>query len=264
MKKWTILLFALGVVFGVLANNGIKPLNADEAKNIDLSGKWTGKRYQYNQDKTGFIQVFQYEFELKQEGNQITGYSTIINQNGDYADVLLKGIIIGNQLHFEEYQIKSQAKPDDRVWCYKYGQLTIGKSGDALMLNGKTESKMADFGFPCTGGVTSLAKLDNSTNSVAPSISIKEDLGDGMNIAVSPNPFVETTQIIYTLKSDSKVSVEVMDMSGKLLAQPEQNSAKAAGTYAVDYSTLTNSSGIMIAKVTINGQVYSRQMLQIK
>ena len=62
-------------------------LNAQQVSKLDLNGKWVGKRKQYSADKKSFIETFQYEFELKQEGDIITGTSTIINSNGDYADM---------------------------------------------------------------------------------------------------------------------------------------------------------------------------------
>lgn len=241
-----------------------KPISEKESKSIDLSGKWVGKRYQYNADKSGFIQTFEYEFELKQQGNEITGYSTIINENGDYADIELKGYIVGNQLHFAEYKVRSQAIQPEKVWCLKNGQLTILKDGNSLYLSGKTESYMNGFMLPCTGGVTQLTKGDNSNNQLSINLG-NEVIENKVNLSVTPNPFISATKINYNLPADSKVTLEVMDISGKTIALPELNKNKAAGSYALDYSqsAMNFSTGVYIVKLTVNGEVFSTQMIQV-
>ena len=264
MKKITLFVAMICLVLGAVANDGAKPLTAKEAKNIDLSGKWVGKRLQFDASRTTIAKTFEYEFELKQEGSQITGFSTIINENGDYADIELKGTLIGNQLHFAEYRIRSQAIQEDKVWCLKNGQLTVYKDGDALYLSGKTDSYMDGYLFPCTGGITQLSKVDNSSN--AATLSLKtEELTNNVNLTVTPNPFVYATKINYTLPADSKVSLEILDIMGRTIAMPETNVKKSAGAYTIDYNQVLNTvaTGVFIAKLTVNGEVYSTQMIQV-
>src|SRR3989442_60598 len=108
----TFLAFLLVVSVGVKAQTsdvtptgGPQILNAAQVAKLDLNGKWSGKRHQYSWDKKTFIETFQYEFDLKQEGDIITGISTIISSNGEYADMRLEGVIIGNKLHFAEKEV---------------------------------------------------------------------------------------------------------------------------------------------------------------
>src|SRR5436190_15261669 len=142
MKRFSITLFVISLmgVNMISAQESSQILNTQQVSKLDLSGKWIGKRKQYSADKKSFIETFQYEFDLKQEGNIITGTSTIINSNGEYADMKLEGMIIGNKLHFAEKEVKGAARPDGKIWCFKSGELYIGKSGDNIKLIGATPS----------------------------------------------------------------------------------------------------------------------------
>jgi hypothetical protein len=270
MKRITLSLMAVVLMLSAFAVSTPKltQLSAEELKKIDLSGKYIGKRHQYTADKKSILQTFEYEFELKQEGNIITGVSTIINENGDYADIKLRGVLVGDKLHFEEYEIQSQAKAENRVWCFKSGELMLRKSGEQLKLVGATASYMADYFYPCSGGYTDLVKVDNSSNlvEIKSTTSALESLTDNGLMNVYPNPFIENSKISYTLHSDSKVSLEMFDITGKSVAVLENNVARNQGTYTVDFSgnKYGFSAGIFIAKLTVNGSIYSKQMVQMK
>lgn len=271
MKSTTLTLLALMMLFiGVsfAQNSQVKPVTAVEAARLDMSGKWVGKRHQYTWDKRGILQTFEYEFELKQEGNIITGTTTIINENGEYADMKLQGVIVGNKFIFNEYEVQSAVRPENRVWCFKTGELFIGQDGDNLKLYGATASYMETYNYPCSGGYTDLVKADNSTNE-ANNNNYKVDPltnpdADNM-INIFPNPFVEKAVINYTLAKDSKVNVEVYDMTGKQLTILQDGNQKA-GIYNLDFNAKSFGffSGIYIVKMTVNGEVYSRQLVQMR
>jgi hypothetical protein len=127
---------------------------------------------------------------------------------------------------------------------------------------------MADYFYPCSGGYTDLVKVDNSNNLVEmkSTTSALESLTDNGLMNVYPNPFLENSKISYTLPSDSKVSLEVFDITGKSVAVLENNVARNQGTYTVDFSgnKYGFSAGIFIAKLTVNGSIYSKQMVQMK
>ena len=187
MKKTTLSIAAALFMFGSAMAQSLTELSPKELSGINLSGKYVGKRHQFNNDKTTILQSFEYEFELKQDDNIISGISTIINHNGDYADMKLRGIIVGDKFYFEEYEIANQAKDANYVWCFKSGALNLRKDGDRLKLVGKTDSYMAEYFLPCTGGVTDLTKVDNSGTFSPISGSVAYDAVDGSNIlAVSP------------------------------------------------------------------------------
>jgi len=244
------------------------PLTNTELASIDLSGKYTGTRYQFTPDKKAIMQTFEYEFDLTQTGDIISGTSTIIKANGDYADIKLRGMIVGDKLYFEEYQIVNQDKDPNMVWCYKSGALNIRKNSDNMLkLTGVTNSYMADYYIPCTGGTTDLTKVDNSNNFKSLEANGAVSPPDAANsMMVYPNPFMDATNINYTLAANSTVTLEVYDISGKRVAQLETNTAKSAGTYNVNFSAKNAglAAGVFIAKLTVDGKVYSSEMVQMK
>ena len=284
MKRFTLTIFtALILATAVNAQSAQEPikvtsltakaqkyeaLSPTELKTLDLTGKYAGKRHQFNADKKTVMQSFEYEFNLTQTGDLISGTSTIIKANGEYADIKLRGMVVGSKLYFEEYEIVDQNKNADMVWCYKSGALNIQKDGDQLKLTGSTESYMAGYYIPCTGGFTDITKVDNSNN-------FKKDdnaaatasaLDASINLAVTPNPFIDQTKINYTISANANVTLEVFDIQGRKIQVLESNAAKTAGAYTVDFSARNNglAAGVLIAKLTVDGKVYSSEMVQMK
>jgi len=269
----TLLAFLLVASVGVKAQTSdVTPgsrqiLNAAQVAKLDLNGKWTGKRHQYSWDKKSFIETFQYEFDLKQEGDIITGTSTIINSNGEYADMKLEGVIIGNKLHFAEKEVKSAIRPDGKVWCFKSGELFFAKEGDNVKLVGSTPSYMEVYNYPCSGGETDIVKVDNSNNLavLANAGTTSATTEEKISISVFPNPFIESTTLYYTLTGDSKVKAEVYDISGKLVTGLFEGNQKS-GSYNLSFDAKNSGSftGIFIVKLVINGEVFSRQLVQMR
>ena len=263
----TLLLIAFILFSGAISaqNNKLQILNDKQVAKLDLNGKWTGKRNQYSNDKKTFIETFEYEFELKQEGDKITGVSTIISKNGNYADMTLEGIIIGNKIHFAEKEVKGVAREEGKVWCLKMGELNVVKDGDNIKLMGATPSFMETYNYPCSGGETDLVKVDNSINLSALANTTNANTTGSeatMNITIFPNPFVENVTINYNL---IKVKVEVYDITGKLVTNLFEGSQKQ-GNYNVNFTAKNNSTlnGLYIVKMTVNSEIFSRQLVQIR
>jgi hypothetical protein len=266
MKRITLSIIALLALTAAVSAQ-VSELSPNELKTVDLSGKYVGKRHQFNQDKKTIMQSFEYEFNLVQNGDIISGTSTIIKANGDYADIKLRGMVVGNKLYFEEYEIVNQDKNPEMVWCFKSGALNIKKDGDQLKLMGNTDSYMAEYYIPCTGGITDLVKVDNSNNFKSETASTNTSALDAsIKMGVFPNPFIDATKISYSISNSANVTLEVFDIQGRKVATLENNAAKNAGSYNVDFSAESNglSAGMLIAKLTVNGQVYSSEMVQMK
>lgn len=273
MKRLSVTLLAFLMVASTLVNatnapnNNVQILNASQVAKLDVSGKWSGKRNQYSFDKKSFIESFQYEFDLKQEGDIVTGTSTIINANGEYADMKIEGVLIGNKLHFAEKEVKSAIRPDGKVWCFKSGELYFAKSGDNLKLVGATPSYMEVYNYPCSGGETDLVKVDNSNNTqvLANVGTLSATTEDKMTVNVFPNPFIQSASIYYNLTTDAKVNAEVYDMTGKLVTNLFEGNQKA-GSYNLNFDAKNTGSmsGIFIVKLQVNGEVFSRQLVQMR
>jgi hypothetical protein len=220
-----------------------------------------GKRAQYTADQKGIMQTFQYEFDLVQEGNSVTGTSTIYNEKGDYADILLKGIIVGDKLHFSEYQTKNETKPEDKVWCFKSGELTITTDERGTHLVGSTPSFIPEYFYPCTGGHTDILNPEIKPQNEKRSLSANVNSTFEMN--VFPNPFLDKTAISYTLVENEAVSLEVIDLNGRLIASLEKGVAKEKGKYTVAFQKSGLAAGILIAKLTVGKNIYSKQIVVI-
>ncbi|MCS6934596.1 MAG: T9SS type A sorting domain-containing protein [Chitinophagales bacterium] len=246
----------------------ITPLNASQVSKLDLSGKWVGKRKQHTADKRSYIEIFEYEFDLKQEGNLITGTSTILNANGEYAEMKIQGVIVGDKLHFREYEVKDAIRPEGRVWCFKSGELRIGRNGDRLVLFGATPSFMEIYNYPCTGGYTEIVKADNSNNLNAFQSEFSSEnlvIDEQIGFNVFPNPYIDNTTIYYSVKNDSKVTVEIFDLNGRLVSNLFSGEQKAGG-YQLIFNAKSSGymSSTLIVKLTIGEDVYSRQIVQFQ
>ena len=66
------------------------------------------------------------------------------------------------------------------------------------------------------------------------------------------------------LPTDSKVQVEVYNINGQLLSTLFDGNQKAAAGYKLNFTAgNSQSSGVYIVKLTVNGEVYSRQLVQM-
>ncbi|HWB64331.1 MAG TPA: T9SS type A sorting domain-containing protein [Chitinophagales bacterium] len=272
MKRLSVTLFALLLItagFATKPETADQVLSSDQVAKLDVSGKWSGTRNQYSWDKKSFIESFQYEFDLKQDGNTVTGTSTIITANGEYADMKLEGVIVGNKLHFREYEVQNAIRPDGKVWCFKSGELNFVKDADGnLKLTGSTPSFMEVYNYPCSGGETNLKKVDNSANEqVLQAVTPTTPAASQPSLAITayPNPFVESSNISYNLTADSKVTLQVFDISGKLVTGLYDGNQKAGFyVYSFDAKNFTAQSGFYIVKMVVNGNIYSQQMVQVR
>jgi hypothetical protein len=255
MKKIILLSLSIIVIFSAQAQ---KRVPNEMSSKFDLNGKFSGKRNQYTYDQKDILQSFQYEFDLVQDGDLVTGTSTIINENGDYADVLIKGVIIGNKFHFSEYEIKNQDKPADRVWCLKSGELTISVDENGTHLSGSTPSYIPEYYYPCTGGFTDLVNPDSKNKYTTSNIET-----NFFDMTVYPNPFLNKTAISFILSESATVSFEILDLNGKVISKLIKNEYKSNGKFEVPFEKDGLSAGILIAKLTVGKEVYSKQIVVI-
>jgi hypothetical protein len=79
-----------------------------------------------------------------------------------------------------------------------------------------------------------------------------------------PNPFNPTTQISYSIRSKSHVTLQVHDATGRLVSTL-LNEAKEAGHYSTTFDASGKSSGIYFYSLLVNGvNVETRKMLLVK
>lgn len=265
MKKIFLAIAAIGFLFSAQAQSG-EALSEKQVSKLDVSGKWVGKRHQYTADQKGVLQTFEYEFTLKQEGNLVTGTSSIFGGNGDYGDIKLRGVITGNKLIFEEYEVVNQHQTNpDRTWCFKAGELTFAKAGETVKLTGATSSFIPYYNVPCTGGFTDIVKADEGGNAVDLSNNFNNSiLDENFNVSVFPNPFFDKATINFNLDKDSKVQVQVMDLQGKVVADLQNGKLKEGNHNLVfDAAKYPVAAGNLMVAMKVNGETHSRLLAKL-
>lgn len=236
-----------------------------ENNSTNLSGTWVGKRYQFNEDKKTYHQTFTYMYELKQEGNIVKGTSYIKNEDGNYAEISIRGIVLGNKFYFEEYEIIRAERPDGKIWCFKKGELNIEQKNADYILSGETKSYTEDYGESCSGGVSYMTKLDefggaNPTDDELGKASINSS---SINITNYPNPFVESTNISIKLNKPSVITMDIIDITGKSVGVLFDGK-KDAGYHNINFesSKMGISNRVLIVRLKIGNQIITKNILQ--
>lgn len=243
-------------------------LFAQASSHTDISGTWVGTRMQYDWAKLNYVQTFDYIFELEQDGNLVSGTSFIENSSGDFAEIMIRGSVVGDKFYFEEYEVIDEDRPGNRVWCFKVGSLDISAADGTLMLDGDTESYTSIGFWPCSGGTTHLEKLIDygSGDPIVddPVISNPASTDLDFSLTAYPNPYSEQATIKYTIEETADVSLEVYSISGQKMATLV-NENQSASTYSYVFAgrKLGLSTGAYIVKLTVGDQVASQQIIQM-
>jgi hypothetical protein len=229
---------------------------------VDLNGTFEGLRKQYDPSHNYFSQEFEYRYTLVQDGNQVNGTSTIYSESGDYADVKIRGMVIGNKFYFEEYEIIDEIKAPYSVWCYKSGELDIIYKDGKTYLKGKTKSFMSNYGAACSGGYTEIVRTSGKQDPCFGDCDKEANANNlKVNINLYPNPTANFADITYDVSQKSNVAVEVFDLSGRLISTPV-NKVLDKGTYSSKVNLEKESTGLFIVKLTIGEQVYSKELIK--
>jgi hypothetical protein len=91
---------------------------------------------------------------------------------------------------------------------------------------------------------------------------IGEDV-TGLAFNVMPNPYSGNTNISYTLKENSKVKIEVLNVMGQQVSEL-YNNFQTAGNYHYEFSAKAAgfSQGIYTVRVYINDQLFTKRILE--
>lgn len=79
-----------------------------------------------------------------------------------------------------------------------------------------------------------------------------------------PNPFNPTTKINFTLPSDTKVSLNIFDVSGRLVSTLINNEFKQANYYSVSFNGANLSSGTYFYSIRTDNNSETKKMILIK
>lgn len=244
-----------------------KVLSVAEISTTDFTGTYSGQRFQYTENKKAVLRTYHYVMNIVQSGTTVSGTTTITSDNGDFAVIKLKGMVIEDKLYFEEYEIQDQKKSDGAVWCFKVGELQMGKHDQHTVIYGPTNSYTSTYYLPCTGGYTMLEKVKVEapvTNTVKKQTDQNvTTIVDNNQFALQlyPNPFVNESNLLYTTVKESKVNIELYDINGALI-KTLANEIQASGSHSITINGDNLTSGVYIVKLNIDGVVISKQIIK--
>ncbi len=99
----------------------------------------------------------------------------------------------------------------------------------------------------------------NLQNEVLIGVPVSFELGQNY-----PNPFNPSTKISFALPVDSRVTLEIYDMSGKLVQRLLNNEQKSANYYVVDFNASGLSSGMYFYSLRAGSFAETKKMLLVK
>ena len=88
---------------------------------------------------------------------------------------------------------------------------------------------------------------------------------NNLDISIYPNPFESKTVISYTLKGNSKVTLSVYDLQGKLIAELKDGYFEP-GKYQDEFNAAkyNTNDGVYLLKMTVNGEVFTGRIVEMK
>lgn len=244
-----------------------KVLSVAEISTTDFTGTYSGQRFQYTENKKAILRTYHYVMNIVQNSTTVSGTTTITSDNGDFAVIKLKGMVIEDKLYFEEYEIQDQKKSDGAVWCFKVGELQMGKHDQQTVIYGPTNSYTSTYYLPCTGGYTMLEKVKVESSIANP---VKKQIDQNVTTIVDnnqfalqlyPNPFMNESNLLYTTTKESKVNIELYDINGALI-KTLANEIQASGSHSITINGNNLTSGVYIVKLNIDGVVISKQIIK--
>lgn len=124
---------------------------------MSVEGTWLGRLVQ---DRRPDSEEFKIRFELKQEGNRVSGTTFIyVAKSPEYrATMHIEGNVYGAVFVFHETRIISENHPLDWDWCLKDGRLTLLREGNYWRLSGVIGGRLGST--ECAPGEGVLERLD--------------------------------------------------------------------------------------------------------
>lgn len=83
------------------------------------------------------------------------------------------------------------------------------------------------------------------------------------NYLASPNPFTETINLAFTMGENAQVSVDILDMNGRVL-KSFLNESLAAGQHVYDFNASFLTAGQYALRIQVGDKTYTNVMLKNK
>jgi len=133
-----------------------------------------------------------------------------------------------------------------------YPKSILPGPGNSLILSGDNNSgdgQVYIVKYSVTTGIQS------NSNSISNSFSLEQNY---------PNPFNPSTKINFNIPKDSKISLDIFDINGRLVKTLIKNTQYSQGNYSLDFKGGDIPSGTYFYKLTSEGFSETKKMLLIK
>jgi MBG domain (YGX type)/Ig-like domain CHU_C associated len=105
---------------------------------------------------------------------------------------------------------------------------------------------------------------DKTTKSIQMAETNKSTEMTEFGVKAYPNPFTDKLYFDLQLKTDSKVRLEIFDINGTKLATVYDDNVAASDRYLFEYIPVNLTSGLLIYRLTLNGQVFAGKVVYRK
>lgn len=241
---------------------------------VDLSGEWIGEEIQYD-PTASFIKVkFKVVFKLVQEGNKITGTSYIEDKfRGSYGDMKIRGLISGNKLHFEEFEIVDEKFfQKGVVWCLRSGEMNLKYVGNKLTLEGLNyNGYSSDTYSECTDYAKMSLQKNSSTYGYSPKNGDKSNLEGSDKVyflnktemLVYPNPCLDKTNVTFQLKQKNIVHLDIFSLSGSHL-ETIVAEERTEGNQLIELNLSSYLPGVYLIRLYSGNEFSTKQLVKSK
>lgn len=116
-----------------------------------------------------------------------------------------------------------------------------------------TNGQVYYFAVRAENGAGLISNITSSDGQVALITTSLEEQQNAPGLIVHPNPFTETTVITYSLVAESEISVQLIDITGKLISVvSRQTQAQGKQQVMIDAQQLGLSKGLYLLKLIVN------------
>jgi hypothetical protein len=226
-------------------------------ESYDLNGIFEGEHVEFSIDDPNDSSVYFYKFDLVQDSKRVTGKSFIYNDDGYYAVVQLRGLLIENEFYFEEFGTIDEINPAINHWCYNSGHLSITEEDDKIRFQGFTKSYTKKYGAFCRSGYTNIFKVREPDPNQYELIS--DDYYMVTNLILNPNPTRSETTLNFELLEDAWTILEVRDLQGELILET-LNRRLLEGAYSFPIDLSFQPDGMYIVELIVDRTLYTKEL----
>lgn len=248
---------------GILQNfSDPKLFNLSDTSCLNIAGEWPGEETEYTDTQGNVKGKYSIKFMLTQEGNKVSGNTFISFDNGQsYGNMKLRGLVNGNKLYFEEYEVVDQkfSKPGV-TWCLRTGELDFKLSGNKATLEGANyKGYAAYYYFDCVARVSMQLEKTLQPEEVE-QIQKKQPSREALGMQLYPNPANHEVTVSFNLVEDLQVRVDLFTLSGELISTVANEFYKA-GKHQHLVSLSNYSAGVYLIRMQAGKQVATAHLV---